>query len=65
MQQTLLDLTKRGKTVVGLDACYPGNVKGPPAAASRVVADLAAEKNGVIVFALASFAGASAPGPRS
>jgi hypothetical protein len=39
--------------------------KGPPAAASRVVADLAAEKNGVIVFALASFAGASAPGPGS
>jgi hypothetical protein len=30
-QQTLLDLTKRGKTVVVLDACHPGNVKGSPA----------------------------------
>jgi hypothetical protein len=65
VQQTLFDLTKRGKTVVVLDACYPGNVKGPPAAASRVVADLAAEESGVIVFASASFAGTSAPGPGS
>jgi hypothetical protein len=65
VQPPLLDLTKRGKRVVVLVACYLGNVKGPPVDASRVVADLAADEKGVIVFASASFAATCAPGPRS
>src|SRR3954463_14930473 len=37
--------------VAFLDACYSGTVKGAPPDPSKAVADLAAEENGVIVFA--------------
>src|SRR3954451_16677625 len=37
--------------VAFLDACYSGTMKGAPPDPSKAVADLAAEENGVIVFA--------------
>jgi uncharacterized caspase-like protein len=43
---------RRAKAVVVfLDACYAGNTRALPPDTSRVVADLAAEENGIIVFA--------------
>jgi len=51
LEPTLVQLAGRAKTVVFLDACYAGNVKGAAADVGRVIADLAAEENGVIVFA--------------
>jgi hypothetical protein len=51
LQPTLTKLAKRAKVLVFLDACHSGSVKGVTADSSRVIADLAAEENGVIVFA--------------
>jgi uncharacterized caspase-like protein len=54
LQQTLIQLARKSKTVAFLDACYSGNLRDALAPdTSRVVADLAAEDNGVIVFASA------------
>ena len=51
LQEKLVPLANRAKVVAFLDACYSGTMKGAPPDPSKAVADLAAEENGVIVFA--------------